>query len=108
MSPPAMPRLPRIGRGRAALSVSEDTPPGGAALDRERATSGAVNAMDASAKVSAEVIETDQMRRQRARRVATIIAALLLVSAILSGVATVIARRAQQRARAPDAQASQG
>ena len=103
MSLPTMPRLPRIGRRRDALSVSEDTPPGATALDRERATSGAVDAMDASAETPAEMIETDEMRRQRIRRTATIIAASLLVSAIASGAATVIARRMRQRARASGA-----
>lgn len=103
MSQPTMPRLPRTGRGRDALSVSEDTPPGGAALDHERATSGAVNAMDASAEAPAEMIETDEMRKQRTRRVATIIAVLLIVSAIVSGAAAALARRAQQRASASSA-----
>lgn len=97
MSQSTMPRLPRIGRRRDALSVSEDTPPGGTALDRERATSGATDALNTSAEASGVVVETEEMRRQRMRRMATIIAASLLVSAIASGAATVVARRMRQR-----------
>ncbi len=104
MSLPTMPRLLRIGRRRATLRAPEDTPPGSVALDRERATSGAVVATDASAEAPAGVAETDEMRRQRMRRAATIVAASLLVGAIASGAATVIARRIRQRARAASAQ----
>lgn len=105
MTLPTMPRLPRIGRRRDALSAVEDTPPGSAALSRARATSGATVARDTGAEASAVVVKTDEMRR---RRTATIIAASLLVSAIASGVATVIARRARlRRARGSDAQPGQ-
>lgn len=109
MSLPTMPRLPRIGRWRDALRVSEDTPPGAAALDRERASSGATDALDTRDEAPAVVVETDEMRKQRMRRMATIIAASLIVSAIASGAATVIARRMRnQRARASGAQPGQG
>lgn len=105
MSLPTMLRLSRIGRRRDALGAVEDTPPGNVALGQARATSGATVARATGAEASTVVVETGEMRM---RRTATIIAASLLVSAIASGVATVIARRMRQRrARGSDAQPGQ-
>lgn len=111
MSSPTTPRRPRLGRRNGVTSGSENTPPGSEIPARERITSGAADARTdalraatgaraeapATAVEVIEDVETAEMRQQRIRRIATIIAASLIVSAIASGAATVIARRIAQR-----------
>lgn len=111
MSSPTTPRRPRLGGRNGVTGGPEDTPPGSEAPARERVASGAADArtdaMNAATATSAQApatavevigdVETEEMRQQRIRRIATIIAASLIVSAIASGAATVIARRIAQR-----------
>lgn len=92
MSQPTVPGMPRVERQRAVSSDEGEPPMDAAAL--------------AGAKASAEAPEVMETPQQRMRRVATIIAISLIVSAIASGAATVLVRRARaQRTSLPPAHA---
>lgn len=83
-----IPRMPRLGRGRTIPSVSTAEAPKDS-LDQALSDEGAAS------RIGAEVTVTEQ--RLRMRRMATIIAGSLIVAAIASGAATVVARQVARR-----------
>lgn len=90
MSSITLPRIPFIERGRTA-GASAVTPSAVGALE------------ESAAELDEDLALTDQ---QRTRRVATIIAVSILLSAVVSGVATVVARRYMRQRASSAASAS--
>lgn len=93
------PRSARVGRRRAADGASGNATSRVESLEHgagHAQNAALIEAIDASAATPAVTPEEEQ--RLRTRQLATIVAAVLLVSAIVTGVAVTLARRnAQQR-----------
>lgn len=97
-TPPTTPRATRFGRIRAAAGIPGSATARGESLEhgaRHAQNAELIEAIDASAATPAVTPEEEQ--RLRTRRIATIVAVSLLVSAIITGIAVALARRAAQQ-----------